>query len=237
MKIPKAAEDAIHLGLYAFLFCMYLILPLGEAEVSVQIVSVAIVSIIFISLDVRRSGAEINYAANGCMIATFFMLLGTFLWLAVNESPQFLGDVSNWYKRYGIALAITCLGGAIVEEIAFRRYIQAQLERIFSKNFSLFVSAIMFMFAHGYISISLFIAGVALGIMATHLGSIHAAILIHTTTNVFGAAGGQAIGNVDSTGYSSALVLAGSSALAEIIAIALLFIFMATFTLYKRWRQ
>jgi membrane protease YdiL (CAAX protease family) len=233
----RSKPGAIGKGCFLVLLGMYFFIFLGEEEVSGFVIAVAIASFVFLVQDIKVHRLEINYVANVCVITAFFSLLSVCLWLGAREFPPLVAEATKWYRQFGVALAISCVGGAIVEEVVFRRYLQVHLQRYLSVNWAIFVSALLFMFAHGFASLSLFVAGVTYGIIASHLKAIHAAMLIHATSNVFGAASLNITGEVNQEGLSSAIALSGSSTMAQLILTLLLLMFMGCRTLYRAGRS
>lgn len=222
---------------YFFLVAMYFWLPFGNEEVSALVIAVAIASSLFLIQDIRYLRREINWVANAWILTIFLVLLIGCLWLTSSELPHFQSEAAQWYGRFGASLAILCTGAAIVEEVAFRRYLPSILGRVIPTNWAIFVSAVSFMLAHGFFSIHLFLAGVAYGILASHLRAIHAAIFIHATVNILGSARLDMVSRTNEEGLSSAIALGGSSALSQFLGIALLFVFMSGRVLYGRLRR
>lgn len=226
--------QATYIGLYVFLFTIYW-RPLVEEKSVSLVTAVAIASCVFVFQDVLKTRGEVKCLANACAIAVFFSILLGWLWIVSRGLPSFQKEVIAWYGQFGAALPISCIAAAIVEEVAFRRYLPTLLRRFLSANWAIVVSAVVFMFAHGFFSLHLLFAGLAFGILATHLGSIHAGVLIHAVINLLGAARYDLTGVVDGDGLSSAIALQGSSAVAQIVSFTLLMVFMLGRTIYRHW--
>jgi membrane protease YdiL (CAAX protease family) len=231
-----ASEWSRLLSFFTLLGAFFFI-RLGEEEMSGFIVVVATASLIFIVQDIKTYRREINCVANFGSVFLFVALLSVCQWLAIHELPEMLGAATNWYRQYGVVLAISCIGAAIVEEIVFRRYLHEQLRRFLTVNWAILLSAVVFMFAHGFFSLHLLMVGIACGILSNHLGSIHAAMLIHAISNFFGAATSHLDGAVNEHGLSHAAALGGGAAMAEIFAILWLFTYMGARAIYHRCRQ
>jgi membrane protease YdiL (CAAX protease family) len=149
-------------------------------------------------------------------------------------SPNFAANVGAWLSEHGLRLAISCFGAAITEEILFRRYAQFHLQRFLPINWALLLNAVLFMLLHGRLSLEIFCAGIAFGILASHFQCIYAVMLIHGLSNFIGMAGAS-MPRSDEV-MPASLVLMGSWVSAFFAAFALLLLALV-FTLVRARRS
>lgn len=232
----EIADNALRVSMFVALFGAYW-LPLAEEKAASLVAAIAIASFIFLFEDIRQRRSRINYVACVSSVVIFVSFIVGWLYFVSKEFPQLQYEAWDWYRQHGISLAASCFSAAIVEEIAFRRCLQNLLQRFLSMNWAIFISASMFMYAHGFFSFHLLFSGIAFGVLANHLGAIYAAIIIHSLINFLGTARLNLTGAVDELGFSTALALGGSSGIAQLCSMALLTLFMFGRALYRRWRR
>ena len=132
-------------------------------------------------------------------------LLGllTLIWILVG-SPERPPDLRE-YPSTAILVSIVIMGAlvsGVVEEVAFRGYMQRGLER-FGPATAIVVTSIVFVFAHlthgwqmiVFLGPGIFMAGVLYGMLAYHTGSILPGMLVHflgdLSFSFFGLLGGD----------------------------------------------
>lgn len=141
-------------------------------------------------------------------IATTLSLMGvmgllTFVWIALG-APQRPPDLSE-YPSTALLVSIVVVGplvAGIVEEAAYRGYMQRGLER-FGAGTAIVVSALVFALAHGvhglgtllFLGPGIFVAGIVYGLLAYHSGSIVPGMVMHFLGDLaftyFGLLGGD----------------------------------------------
>jgi hypothetical protein len=215
------ADDASYAVIGVLVVAMFLWLPFAEAKSALLVIAVLVGALIFLLHDVR--GLRLEPGNAGAVMAYCCFLIGC-LWLGTIAAPQLVSATSSRVHLLSVAFAVTFWSQAIVEELAHRRYLLTPLQRNLVRNWDMFVFALMIMFAHGFISFSLFLAGVAYGLLGTCLVSVHAALLAHLASSIA----------ADRLGLSSMDAVGGSSALAEVVVIVLLLIFTGVGTLSRR---
>ena len=128
-------------------------------------------------------------------------LLG-FLWILLGSEPP--PDLSE-YRSTIFPVSIVLVGplvAGVVEEAAYRGYMQRGLER-FGAGTAIVVSALAFALAHGvhgletlvFLGPGIFIAGLLYGLLAYHSGSILPGMIVHFLSDLaytyFGLLGGD----------------------------------------------
>jgi len=222
----------LYVSAFIVLLMSYVLLPTAQERTEIQTLLVAVVSAYFLAADMIRENGRIKIQNIFALISTYWCVLAILLLVGFGEHPPLRRESNEWFLSSGATVVFGNLGIAIVEELVFRRYLQHFLQKFLSANIAIVVSALAFTFAHSDPSMILFFCGVAYGIMATHLGAIHAAIVVHTTSNVFTTAAFE--GGPVGAELSTPLILGGSSALAWVICIPLLFSFMFVRMLLQR---
>jgi len=136
-----------------------------------------------------RSGSN-GWSKDG--ISVTLLLMGAIgllalLWIMIGapERPPDLGAYPTTSYRFSI-LIMGALVSGVVEEAAFRGYMQRGLER-FGAGTAIVVSALVFALIHGVHGIGtllllgpgIFIVGILYGLLARHTGSILPGMLVH----------------------------------------------------------
>ena len=152
-----------------------------------------------------RSGSN-AWSMEGVVTTLGLMaLLGllTLIWILVG-SPERPPDLRE-YPSTAILVSIVIMGAlvsGVVEEVAFRGYMQRGLER-FGSATAIVVTSIVFVFAHlthgwqmiVFLGPGIFMAGVIYGMLAYHTGSILPGMLVHFLGDLsftfFGVLGGD----------------------------------------------
>ena len=136
-----------------------------------------------------RPGSN-GWSKDGIGITVSLMaLIGllAFIWILIG-APERPPDLSEYPSTaYLISIVfMTPLAAAVIEEAAFRGYMQRGLER-FGSGTAIVVSAFAFALVHGvhgletllFLGSGIFIAGIVYGLLAYHSGSIVPGIIVH----------------------------------------------------------
>lgn len=125
----------------------------------------------------------IGASAFGVLIG-YFELLGA---LGLPGGDSYLRPYLDAGWPTWTAYAQISLYPAIVEELAFRGFIQTRLERVLSRNDALILQAAMSSILHlsPIILVSHFLMGLAFGLLRITTGRLYAGMLLHAAWNAY----------------------------------------------------
>jgi membrane protease YdiL (CAAX protease family) len=139
--------------------------------------------------------------AIGALLLVFAFIYIAWTVMSIAAAPPDLGDYPTTALRFS-ALIMGALISGVVEEAAFRGYMQANLER-FGPAFAIGVTSLVFTLSHGVhgpeallvLGPGLFLASVLYGLLAYKTGSILPGAVIHVAGDFsrvfFGVMGGD----------------------------------------------
>jgi membrane protease YdiL (CAAX protease family) len=189
---------AIFVGSLVLWVVAMVALKLGASEAKVDVFAsgvFAVMAIVCVASAPREIGALLGrtggargvaaaLAAFGFLVAFGSLYFPAFRWLGFSYeriSDQYLE--AGWPRWTPYALA--ALSPAVLEEIIFRGYVMARLDRLLTARESLLVQAALFSLLHLGVVIfpSHFVIGLVLGVLRRRTGSLYPGIAVHMSWN------------------------------------------------------
>jgi membrane protease YdiL (CAAX protease family) len=170
----------------------------GEALVDVAMTGVTAVAVLICAVAARRTVAPLLATGGGlygglAALGGFAVLMafGAVYFPAFEALGFPLVRVTDTYLEAGwepwTAYVLVSLMPAVFEELAFRGYMMARLERLLTRNEALLVQAALFAVLHFGVVIfpSHFVIGVVLGLLRLRTGSLYPSMAVHAAWNAY----------------------------------------------------
>lgn len=205
--------DAVRGGSFVLLFYLSAYLRAQGDDPGLIWLTIMAASV-YLALDIFINRRKIDAFKNCLAIAIYTLPLAAFTIKLFSDYPTAFDESQSFARVSGISMIASCIAGSIVEEVIFRRHLLFQLQRMVSTNPAILLGALLFMLSHARISPSIFLFGVATGILVARFNCIYASIFIHALSNTFICSAILLRGPVDADGLqmTTALALHGSAA-------------------------